>query len=550
VAVAGNAALLWRFHDRFWFAPDEGNYAHVAQRLLAGEVLHRQVQDVHPGYINFLNAAAFRLFGLDLLSLRYPLVIVGLGQALLVFLLLAGQRPLLGLMASLTLTAFGAIQFLNPTAHWYCLALAVAAGAALAWLPRGRRRLIVLGLLVGLLALFRQLSGALVAMGVVSYLLLEAPSEAARGRDRWVGRTLLVSMAAVLALYLGRATDPAGWLLFGIWPLGLLAWLSAKVAVPNREVARIAGWLILGAAVSSLPLWLYHLAHGSVGWWLRDTLQTAMFLGRMNFLDRPLYASLTRTGLLQLFSPHPTEIINGAFWFVLPLLAALQGLLLVASLVRGPARLAPPLSWLAVFYAVVSVHYQIPLYLLYSVGLTLVGLLSLAAELRPRARAAAMIGAGLLAVVAVVFQAGQPLGRGIPGIVEGRRAALVPANPLPRCHLLIEPGERQRYLDLVGLIQAETRPEQAIFVLPSDAELYFLSGRPNPFRFYNTALGISDERALNEAIGVLEAHPPALVIFNPEDKYNTAFSRRLMQVIRQRYALLRRIHGLDIYRLP
>src|SRR5262245_39088166 len=56
-----SAVLLWYFHDRFWYPIDEGNFSTVAQRILSGEVLHLQVQDIHPGYINFLNAAAFRL---------------------------------------------------------------------------------------------------------------------------------------------------------------------------------------------------------------------------------------------------------------------------------------------------------------------------------------------------------------------------------------------------------------------------------------------------------------------------------------------------------
>jgi hypothetical protein len=77
------AGVWWRFHDRFWYAPDEGNYAHVAERLLQGEVLHRDVQDVHAGYVNFANAAALRLFGLDLLSLRYPLAVLSVLQAAL-----------------------------------------------------------------------------------------------------------------------------------------------------------------------------------------------------------------------------------------------------------------------------------------------------------------------------------------------------------------------------------------------------------------------------------------------------------------------------------
>jgi len=70
LTAAANAVLLWFFHNRFWYAPDEGNYAHVAQRVVSGEVLNLNVQDIHPGYINFVNAAALRVFGLDLLSLR------------------------------------------------------------------------------------------------------------------------------------------------------------------------------------------------------------------------------------------------------------------------------------------------------------------------------------------------------------------------------------------------------------------------------------------------------------------------------------------------
>src|SRR5688572_8929120 len=81
--VAINGSILWFFHDHFWYAPDEGNYAHVAQRIIDGEVLNSQIQDVHAGYINFVNAAAFRAFGLDLLSLRYPLVFLAFTQAIL-----------------------------------------------------------------------------------------------------------------------------------------------------------------------------------------------------------------------------------------------------------------------------------------------------------------------------------------------------------------------------------------------------------------------------------------------------------------------------------
>src|SRR3954452_2224624 len=81
VALAVASGLLFSFYNSFWYPPDEGNYAHVAQRVMQGEILNLDVQDVHPGYIMFLHAGALRVFGLDLLSLRYPLVAAELLQA-------------------------------------------------------------------------------------------------------------------------------------------------------------------------------------------------------------------------------------------------------------------------------------------------------------------------------------------------------------------------------------------------------------------------------------------------------------------------------------
>ena len=44
--------ILFHFHDQFWWGPDEGVYAYVAQRFLAGDTIHRDLIDIHPGYGN------------------------------------------------------------------------------------------------------------------------------------------------------------------------------------------------------------------------------------------------------------------------------------------------------------------------------------------------------------------------------------------------------------------------------------------------------------------------------------------------------------------
>ena len=238
-AVGANSLLLWFFYDRFWYAPDEGNYAHVAQRLLSGEVLNLQIQDIHPGYINFANAAAFRVFGLDLLSLRYPLVFMAGMQAILIFIMFyrSGRRRLAA-VAAVAINALGVVNFLNPTSNWYCLFLVVLIACALIWIPRESRiRILVVGFLVGMLVLFRQLSGVLVCMGVVTALLLEAETGDRVGplRRPIAARILIVIMAIGLGWYLAKNTDVIGFVLFGLCPLLIFGWLIMRTTVENSK---------------------------------------------------------------------------------------------------------------------------------------------------------------------------------------------------------------------------------------------------------------------------------------------------------------------------
>src|SRR6478609_1594885 len=83
--VAFAAVTMWQFHDRQWNPYDDGTYLHVADRIVHGEILNRDVQDMHAGYINFVNASALRLFGNDAVSLRYPLVLMGIANAAMAF---------------------------------------------------------------------------------------------------------------------------------------------------------------------------------------------------------------------------------------------------------------------------------------------------------------------------------------------------------------------------------------------------------------------------------------------------------------------------------
>jgi hypothetical protein len=79
-------------HNRFWLPAVEGFNAHVAERVSRGEVLHRDALELYAGYANLANAAAFSLFVVRMVSMRFPLAVLTVIQAALMFLLLRGHR--------------------------------------------------------------------------------------------------------------------------------------------------------------------------------------------------------------------------------------------------------------------------------------------------------------------------------------------------------------------------------------------------------------------------------------------------------------------------
>lgn len=557
VALAVSLTLLLHYHDRFWWPPDEGNFAHVAERILQGEILHADVQDVHAGHINFLNAGAMAVFGRRLISMRYPLVAAALIQAVIIFLLVLPRDPWLAAAASISSTGLGVIQYLNPTPHWYCLLFTVA---VVYWLNRrpvgARARLEVTGFLLVTIFLFRQLTGVLVAMGVLTFLVLESTETAERTTPprrirSLLARVLVGLMIAGLAAYLGRTTGPSGWILFGLGPLGLLFLAWREVGISDRRCLALVGRLLAGGGLAVLPLGLYHAAHGSLEAWFSDTVIAATQLPQLPFLQHVSFVSWGALGVVTFASGHWPGMLSGAFWVIAPLIPLVLGVAVFRHLTRQHHRISAfaVLPIVAVFYAVVSAHYAIPIYLFYSLGLSVVALLSLSAESGGRTkRAVGVVGALMLTALAVYFQAAQPVTRSGRDIVEGRRDPVVASTGLSRSGLRVDPPSHALYDAAVELIARETRPDEAIAAIPSNAELYFLAARRNPFRFYNSALGVRDARELDGVLEILEHDPPRLVFFRPEDKYNTPQSAVIMAFVRARYAPPAQLGPFEIYR--
>ncbi len=550
LAAVFNLLVVAVFYDRFWWPADEGNYAHVAERVLDGAVLNRDVQDIHMGYVNFLHAATMAAFGRRMVSLRYPLMVAALAQAAIAFWLFRRSGAVTAAIAACAVPALGVLLYLDPTAHWYSQLLFFVLVAALTRLPRESRwRDPALGFVVGLTFCFRQLTGVLVAIGLTAYLLAEHGEGDESGRRPWVARGTLAIAAAGLATYLGKKTDASGFLLFGLWPLLLLGWTFLRTRMADGPALRRLGGLSLGALAAVAPLLAYHAAMGSFASWYHDVVVTAAALTALPFIHGQNFLTTLVTGGwgVMLEPASPAAFVNGLFWMLLPFSAAALGVALLWRLRRGgtPA----PLPWLAVFYAVVSVHFQNPTYLYFTIGVTALGALWLAAEAGPRPRRAVQAVVAAAAGIALFFHAGQTANRGWEKLLAGVRVPMVAtASAIPRCGLRIDAPDLATYTAALALIEREVGPGETFFALPSSSELYFLSGRENPFRFFNFALGVLDEQDAARVQAELGRKPPALIFYAGRDKYNTPLSRRMIVTLARSYEHLTTIGPWDVFR--
>jgi len=421
-------------------------------------------------------------------------------------------------------------------------------------MPHGRAaRVLGAGFLIGAITLFRQLSGVWVAMGVLLILLREQSTDA-RGRDTLVARALLLLMLLGMAGYLWftRGPDMTGILLVASWPAAIIGLTIWNTTTPNRASLNLVCRLALGGIVPLLPILLYHLVHGSLGAWIDDTVFAAPVLSRLDFLEGTRYVLMLVAGIVSVVQPsNPAALVNGLYWVLLPLVPAMNGILILRSM-RHRRQDVPILPLLAAFYSLVTLHMAGPIYLHFTIGLTFAAVLWFVATGFPvryiwctAATTAAVV------FVALWFHAAQSSFRRPIEVARGHRT-LTPATatcpPLQRSTLRIEWKECDEYYQLVARIEAETPPNANIFAVPHDPELYFLAARANPFRFYSTAIGVRSPADLSAVLDLLAARPPAVVTYRPDDKYNTGASRSIIDFVRSRYDQFATVAGVEMYR--
>lgn len=402
--------------------------------------------------------------------------------------------------------------------------------------------------------LFRQLTGIFVGMGAVSYFLL-AQSHRKVGRGS-LARALLVFFVLCLIIYEAKASHWVGWVTFGLWPVVILLWMVKNLHVDDRHTVRLLVQLGKGALVGVLPMVGYHLMHGSLGAWLDQTWGRAFFMSGKEYLEWKSYGSFIAGGFNAVVSAQNFAVTaNGVYWlvlFVLPVVNALLCLIYLAKI-----REEQPLSaWavfplMAVFYGLVSIHYQIPVYLYFSIGFVTMSIL-MWGGIMPLPRyfeRALLVVIVLLYAVSLRYQAAQPLRRSFADFFSGNTVTLVEARGiLPATDLKIDPYDLDAYQRLLKVIEDNSKAGEYIFAFPYNPEIYFMSGRKNPMPFALTDHGIQNPEDLQAVLQRLHEEPPVMVISSSSDKRQDRYTLKLKEYVQRHYDIIETVNFWEIYR--
>jgi len=522
VVGALSTLFLVAFFDVSWWAKDEGVFAHLAERVLRGEVIGVDVLDFHGGYHSWLNALLFHWFGLDMLVLRYPLVLLGVVQALLVTYLLSDVSKRVSVVGGIASVAFGFLQFPNPSPNWFALFFAVSVAAILVSKKLSKYHLLSIGVLLGLCLMFRHPSAIFLFFGVATFLVYQSRSTVESFFNRSVSLGFLVAIAASILFYSTLVFEPFAFVLLAIPPVIFIALLLQYRAFVFMQWFHQLLLVGLGSVIAIVPMVLYQLLYGNILVWFHTA-----FLSGNSIVEKDFFTITTYIDTLSVYVQN--ALAKGAFalafveisyWiivFAVPLIAF--GLLFWRM---HRQDVVPAVAVVAPFFGLVSFYFQIPFYFFISFILFVVAIF---VQL-PKTKTIQQVSFCILLSVTVW---------GLVSMTYGFQALVQPSkyveSTIDYSSIRLEPSVLEEYEQYILEIQAHTNPGDYIYVFPFDPELYFLSGRENPFPFVGSSFVVNTDDSYERFLLDIQRIVPRMIVFNQKNMYANKFDEQLFALL-------------------
>jgi len=565
-----SALYMARELNRGWVPHDEGALGQSAERVLRGEVPHHDFDEIYTGGLSYLNAAAFRIFGTKLTSLRFVLYLFFLAWVPSVY--YAASRfvslPIAGVVTLLAV-AWGLPNYAAALPSWYNLFFASfgVAGVLRYIETREGLWLFVAGMCGGTSVLFK-VSGLFFIAGVLLFFLFPdegTVSERPASRvERSVYRVLLlvaiVSYVGLLLAFWRKGFSLVSFLYFIVPELAVgAAIIWCEMTVPNEESRRLGILLrklsLFGAGVA-IPIgaFLYlYAAHGIVSQFLYGVFvlpgkrfafasrsQTprrfiaglavdlavivALFLvgpKARRLISRPVLVSVAILLLAGRMLPFVYRTVWTATWTLLPTMVVLGLIALVDKRMsteidaRDRQRVFLLLSVTAAC-SLIQFPFSGPIYFCYVAPLLLLATTAVFSKFRqlPRSAIAGLAVFFLLFAVldvtpGFIHKMGDKYGPDIQTVEFG----------LPRAgSLRVDGVDAREYKDLANIVSEHARGPY-LFCTPDCPEVYFLFGFQNPTR---TLFDFFDEPAGRTAriLAALRSHNVNLVVLGRKPPFS------------------------------
>src|SRR5579864_949829 len=552
IATVTYAAVVLRWG---WIPRDDGFLAHAAERVLRGEIPHRDFQDVYVGLLSYLHAAAFRIWGTNLGSLRYPLFAVFVFWVPSIFWIASRMLGRIGTAIATVIAAVWCIpNYSASMPSWYNLFFATFGLAALfryievdsPWL------LFLAGFSAAISCLFK-ITGLYFVAAVFLFLVWQArPNPSASPTKSRIDR-VLVSLVAVVfvtavALLLRSRLGASEIYHFLAPQVAISAFLLWFIWRPGRQVheksqawnlVRTLGPFALGFL---LPIAAFEIAFASMGA-VRDLLNGVFLLPmrRLAVVGRspaPLI-SLVPMGLTLGLVIAAAKFRGRRPWFINALLVVGFAALLFLS-ANSPAAFT--FSWYIFAPLIPPIVVISVVALCQSAGdsvrdqrlMLLAGTVAVCSLIQYPFSTAAYFCyvAPLLVLLVAELATRYPIPRSTIAIIcafallfpiirlrpfmerDGfSHINLIPLQLARAGGLKIRADQTRDYEQLVHVIQQHVRPGSFIYVAPDDAQIYFLAEMRNPTRL--TYSSLDEPRGQTERIlQRLAAHDVRLVVID------------------------------------
>lgn len=596
VLVVGGAYVLSNL-ARGWMPFDDGMLGQSAERIIQGQLPHRDFDDVYTGGLAMLDAASFRLLGTNLWTLRVVLFAVFLAWMPTVFYIASRiGRPVEAGAITLLAVVWSVPNYNAALPSWYNLFLATFGIASLfRYLEvRCARWLFVAGIAGGL-SFIVKVVGLYYIAGVLLFLVFEAftqsrelPAERAGQGRRYaifvsVSLVLFVGVLLLLVRHQFHSSEVVQFVLPGAL-LALLLMRNEWTTLTGTSRARFEALVRLlvpflaGVAVPIALFLIPYVRTGSVG-----LLAYGLFVlptRRFEFASFPAPPLTTMLALvpfaLVLFmtqrSGRRGHLINAivlpvALLFILSISGrnaafyqfvwnAARSLFPVLTLLgiavlwhergadaRDPLLRSRTILLLstAALCSVVQFPFASANYFCYVAPLVALAALALRNYLRPTSRVVEGVLITFLIVFAVVRVNGTPL--------QSMGVAYQPPFPmeplaLERGGVVVPTVQARAYQELIPLLKAHARGGYT-WAAPDAPEVYFLSGLRNPTRslyeFFENPVGYQER-----TLALLEKHGVTAVVVNRRPFFSPGTTMAMYRAIALRYPHSRIVGPFDV----